>query len=170
MKFFADRIDKDCVARLEAFVKSSFRADDVHRRRSRRSSEAARQFEFPVRWGMDLQSEHERWLTEEHVKAPVVVMNYPKEIKAFYMRHERRREDGGGDGRAGAGHRRDHRRLTARRASRLSRSPLAELGSIRKSIGGTGDLRGIGTVPHRRFGLGLERTIIYATGMATIRT
>ena len=43
-------------------------------------------FEFPVRWGMDLQSEHERWLTEEHVKAPVVVMNYPKEIKAFYMR------------------------------------------------------------------------------------
>src|SRR4029077_7762701 len=43
-------------------------------------------FEFPVRWGMDMQSEHERWLTEHHVKAPVVVMNYPKEIKAFYMR------------------------------------------------------------------------------------
>ena len=47
---------------------------------------SSRTFEFPVRWGMDLQSEHERWLSEEHVKAPVVVMNYPKEIKAFYMR------------------------------------------------------------------------------------
>src|SRR5512142_59692 len=85
LRFFADRIDKACITRLERFVSSSFE------RLSYTDAIAAletsgRRFEFPVRWGMDLQSEHERWLTEEHLKAPVVVMNYPKEIKAFYMR------------------------------------------------------------------------------------
>src|SRR5258705_3142071 len=85
LKFFAERIDKGCIARLEKFVTSSFE------RMSYTDAIAAleksgRTFEFPVRWGVDLQSEHERWLTEEHVKAPVVLMNYPKAIKAFYMR------------------------------------------------------------------------------------
>jgi len=85
LKFFAERIDKGSVARLEKFVSAPFE------RMSYTDAIAAleksgRTFEFPVRWGMDLQSEHERWLTEEHVKAPIVVMNYPKEIKAFYMR------------------------------------------------------------------------------------
>src|SRR4026208_1350087 len=85
LKFFAERIDKDSVTRLERFVASPFE------RMSYTDAIAAleksgKKFEFPVRWGMDLQSEHERWLTEEHVSAPVVVMNYPKEIKAFYMR------------------------------------------------------------------------------------
>src|SRR6185436_11433987 len=85
LKFFAERIDKDCINRLETFVKSSFE------RMSYTDAVAAleksgKSFEFPVKWGMDLQSEHERWLTEEHVKRPVVVMNYPKGIKTFYMR------------------------------------------------------------------------------------
>src|SRR2546430_11403268 len=77
MKFFAERVDKDCVARLEAFVASSFE------RMSYGDAIAAleksgKAFEFPVRWGMDLQSEHERWLTGEHGRRPVGVMNYPK--------------------------------------------------------------------------------------------
>ena len=85
MRFFADRIDKDCVARVEKFVASPFERITYTEAISA-LERSGRTFEFPVHWGMDLQSEHERWLTEEHVKAPLVVMNYPKEIKAFYMR------------------------------------------------------------------------------------
>ena len=77
---------------------------------------SGKKFEFPVKWGMDLQTEHERWLTEEHVGRPVVVMNYPKEIKAFYMRLNDDGQDGRRDGRAGARHRRDHRRLASARS------------------------------------------------------
>jgi asparaginyl-tRNA synthetase len=78
---------------------------------------ANEKFEFPVKWGIDLQSEHEL-LPEKYAKKPVIVMNCPKDIKAFYMRGERRRPDGRGDGRAGAGDRRDHRRQPARGAAR----------------------------------------------------
>ena len=121
-------------------------------------------FEFPVRWGMDLQSEHERWLTEEHVKAPVVVMNYPKEIKAFYMRMN---DDGKtvaamdvlapGIGEIIGGSQREER------LDYLDRR-LAELHLDPKAYWWYRDLRRYGTVPHAGFGLGLERTIIYATG------
>ena len=86
MKFFAERIDKDCIARARGASSTSPFERMTTPRRSPRSRRAGKTFEFPVKWGIDLQSEHERWLTEEHVKAPVVVMNYPKEIKAFYMR------------------------------------------------------------------------------------
>ena len=126
-------------------------------------------FEFPVRWGMDLQSEHERWLTEEHVKAPVVVMNYPKEIKAFYMRVN---DDGKtvaamdvlapGIGEIIGGSQREER------LDHLDRR-LVELGLDPHHYSWYRDLRRYGTVPHAGFGLGLERTIIYATGMANIR-
>src|SRR4030095_16777426 len=85
LKFFADRIDKDCITRLERFVSSSFERM-TYTDAIAALEKSGKRFEFPVAWGIDLQSEHERWLTEEHVKAPVVVMNYPKEIKAFYMR------------------------------------------------------------------------------------
>src|SRR4029079_16726579 len=84
MKFFAERVDKDCIARLEKFVNASFErmtyTDAV-----RALEKSGKKFEFPVSWGMDMQSEHERWLTEEHVGRPVVVTNYPKQIKAFYI-------------------------------------------------------------------------------------
>ena len=168
LKFFAERIDKDSVARLERFVKSSFE------RMSYTDAIAAleksgRKFEFPVRWGVDLQSEHERWLTEEHVKAPVVLMNYPKEIKAFYMRMN---DDGKtvaamdvlapGIGEIIGGSQREER------LDHLDRR-LAELGLDSKHYWWYRDLRRYGTVPHAGFGLGLERTIIYATGMANIR-
>src|SRR5262249_14226493 len=85
LKFFTDRVDKDCIARLERFVASPF-ARMTYTEAVSALEKSGKKFEFPVRWGIDLQSEHERWLTEEHVKAPIVVMNYPKEIKAFYMR------------------------------------------------------------------------------------
>ena len=127
---------------------------------------SGKKFEFPVRWGIDLQSEHERWLTEEHVKAPVVVMNYPKEIKAFYMRMN---DDGKtvaamdvlapGIGEIIGG---------SQREDCLDRR-LAELNLDAKHYAWYRDLRRYGTVPHAGFGLGLERTIIYATGMANIR-
>ena len=118
---------------------------------------------------MDLQSEHERWLTEEHVKAPVVVMNYPKEIKAFYMRMN---DDGRtvaamdvlapGIGEIIGGSQREER------LDCLDRR-LGELGLDPQTYWWYRDLRRYGTVPHAGFGLGLERTIIYATGMANIR-
>ena len=85
MAFFAECIDNEAVTRLENLVNSSFErmtyteAIDVLER-------AGRSWEFPVHWGVDLQTEHERYLSEEHVKRPVVVIDYPKEIKAFYMR------------------------------------------------------------------------------------
>ena len=168
MRFFADRIDKGCIARVEAFLASPFE------RLSYTEAVAAleksgKSFEFPVRWGMDLQSEHERWLTEEHVRAPVVVMNYPKEIKAFYMRLN---EDGKtvaamdvlapGIGEIIGGSQREER------LDYLDRR-LAELDLDPKAYWWYRDLRRYGTVPHAGFGLGLERTIIYATGMANIR-
>ena len=168
LKFFAERIDKDSVARLERFVRSSFErisyTDAIAA-----LEKSGKKFEFPVRWGMDLQSEHERWLTEEHVKAPVVVMNYPKEIKAFYMRMN---DDGKtvaamdvlapGIGEIIGGSQREER------LDYLDRR-LAELGLDPHHYWWYRDLRRYGTVPHAGFGLGLERTIIYATGMANIR-
>ena len=168
LKFFADRIDKACVARVEAFVTSPFErityTDAIAA--LERSGKA---FEYPVRWGIDLQSEHERWLTEEHVKAPVVVMNYPKEIKAFYMRVN---DDGRtvaamdvlapGIGEIIGGSQREER------LDYLDRR-LEELHLDAKAYWWYRDLRRYGTVPHAGFGLGLERTIIYATGMANIR-
>src|ERR1700744_1241830 len=85
MAFFAQHIDKDCVNRLEPFVAASFeRMDYTDPIKALQASKV--KFEFPVEWGIDLQSEHERYLTETLVGRPVVVMNYPKEIKAFYMR------------------------------------------------------------------------------------
>ena len=168
LKFFTERIDKDCIGRLERFVTSSF-----HRMPYTDAiaalEKSGRKFEFPVHWGMDLQSEHERWLTEEHVKAPVVVMNYPKEIKAFYMRMN---DDGKtvaamdvlapGIGEIIGGSQREER------LDYLDRR-LAELGLDPHHYWWYRDLRRYGTVPHAGFGLGLERTIIYATGMANIR-
>ena len=168
LKFFAERIDKQCIARLEAFVNSAFE------RMSYTDAIAAlersgKTFEFPVQWGMDLQSEHERWLTEEHVRSPLVVMNYPKEIKAFYMRMN---DDGRtvaamdvlapGIGEIIGGSQREER------LDHLDRR-LTELKLDPQVYWWYRDLRRFGTVPHAGFGLGLERTIIYATGMANIR-
>ena len=88
MAFFAEHIDKDCIRRLETFIAASFERMDYSDAIQALEAALAKgeKFEFPVKWGIDLQSEHERYLTETLVGRPVVVMNYPKEIKAFYMR------------------------------------------------------------------------------------
>jgi asparaginyl-tRNA synthetase len=168
MAFFAERIDKTCVARVEAFVRSSFERM-TYTEAIAALERSGKKFEFPVHWGMDLQSEHERWLTEEHLEAPVIVMNYPKEIKAFYMRMN---DDGKtvaamdvlapGIGEIIGGSQREERLDVLDRR-------LAELQLDPQAYWWYRDLRRFGTVPHAGFGLGLERTIIYATGMANIR-
>jgi asparaginyl-tRNA synthetase len=122
-----------------------------------------------VKWGTDLQTEHERYLTEEAFKQPVVVMNYPKDIKAFYMRQN---PDGrtvaamdvlaAGIGEIIGGSQREERldRLDAR---------LDELKLPREAYWWYRDLRRYGTVPHAGFGLGFERLVMFVTGMANIR-
>jgi asparaginyl-tRNA synthetase len=171
MKFFAERIDPDCIGRLERFVSASFERMEYGDAIAALEKAAASgvKFEFPVRWGVDLQSEHERHLTEELVGRPVVVMNYPKEIKAFYMRAN---DDGRtvaamdvlapGIGEIIGGSQREER-------LDVLDSRLDEVGLDKEAYWWYRDLRRYGTVPHAGFGLGFERTIIYATGMANIR-
>ena len=171
MEFFQKRIDKTCIDRLESFVNASFERMDYTDAITRLEKAVAdgHKFEFPVKWGMDLQSEHERWLTEEHIGRPVVLMNYPKEIKAFYMRMN---DDGKtvaamdvlapGIGEIIGGSQREERLdvLDAR---------LEEMNLDKADYWWYRDLRKYGTVPHAGFGLGFERTLIYATGMANVR-
>jgi len=167
MAFFVERIDKDAVARLEHLIRTPFVRMDYGEAIAilERSGE---KFEFPVKWGLDLQSEHERYLTERHVRGPVVVVNYPKDIKAFYMRLN---DDGRtvaamdvlvpGVGDIIGGSQREERLavLDAR---------MAEHG-LGDELWWYRDLRRYGTVPHAGFGLGLERLVLYMTGMENIR-
>ena len=171
MKFFAERIDKECVTRLEKFIAASFeRMDYSDAIKALEGAVAAgEKFEFPVKWGMDMQSEHERWLTEKHVGRPVVVMNYPKGIKAFYMRLNDDEKTvaamdvlAPGIGEIIGGSQREERLDVLDRR-------IEESGLDKKSYWWYRDLRRYGTVPHAGFGLGFERTILYATGMQNIR-
>jgi asparaginyl-tRNA synthetase len=168
LKFFVERVDKDCISRVEKFVQASFERM-TYTEAIAALEKSGKTFEFPVRWGIDMQSEHERWLTEEHVGRPVVVTNYPKEIKAFYMRLD---DDGKtvaamdvlapGIGEIIGGSQREERlEVLDRRMAEMKLDP--------KPYWWYRDLRRYGTVPHAGFGLGLERTILYATGMANIR-
>ncbi|MBL8604757.1 MAG: asparagine--tRNA ligase [Myxococcales bacterium] len=168
MAFFADRVDPDCVGRLERLVASNFEqmtySDAIAA--LERSGE---KFEFAVKWGIDLQSEHERWLTEKHVGRPVVVMNYPKDIKAFYMRlNDDDRTVAAMDvlapgiGEIIGGSQREERLDVLDRR-------IAEMGLVKEHYWWYRDLRRYGTVPHAGFGLGFERTILYATGIQNIR-
>jgi asparaginyl-tRNA synthetase len=168
LAFFAQRIDPECVRRLESFVDASFERMDYSEAIAA-LQRSGRSFEFPVRWGSDLQTEHERYLTEEYLKRPVVVMNYPKEIKAFYMRLN---DDGRtvaamdvlapGIGEIIGGSQREERLDVLDRR-------IEEMGLPKDEYWWYRDLRRYGTVPHAGFGLGFERTILYATGMANIR-
>lgn len=168
MEFFAQRIDKDCIGRLERIIASEF----IHMEYTEAINhlqQAKKKFEFPVSWGVDLQSEHERYLTEELICGPVVLMNYPKEIKSFYMRAN---DDGKtvaamdvlvpGIGEIIGGSQREERYdvLCAR---------MKELGLDEETYKWYIDLRRYGTVPHAGFGLGLERMIMYVTGVQNIR-
>jgi asparaginyl-tRNA synthetase len=168
LAFFDERIEKGLVAKLEGIVSSEFVRMDYGEAVGV-LEHAKEKFEFPVKWGVDLQSEHERYLTEKHAKKPVIVMNYPKGIKAFYMRMN---DDGRtvaamdvlapGIGEIIGGSQREERLgvLDAR---------MAALGIDVAHYGWYRDLRRYGTVPHAGFGLGFERTIAYVTGLANVR-
>jgi asparaginyl-tRNA synthetase len=168
MAFFDQRIEKGIVAKLQGIVDSEFVRMDYGEAITI-LERAKEKFEFPVKWGIDLQSEHERFLTEKHAKKPVIVMNYPKAIKAFYMRQN---DDGKtvaamdvlapGIGEIIGGSQREERLdlLDAR---------MAEVGIEKESLNWYRDLRRYGSVPHAGFGLGFERTVAYATGLANVR-
>jgi asparaginyl-tRNA synthetase len=153
LAFFDERIEKGLLAKLQNIVSSEFVRMDYGEAISI-LERAKEKFEFPVKWGMDLQSEHERYLTEKHVKRPVVVLSYPKDIKAFYMRVN---DDGRtvaamdvlapGIGEIIGGSQREERLdvLDAR---------MAERGIDKDHYAWYRDLRRYGTVPHAGFGLG----------------
>ena len=168
LAFFDQRIEKGLVAKLEGIVGSEFARMDYGE--AIQVLERAKQnFEFPVEWGIDLQSEHERYLTEKHAKRPVIVMNYPKDIKAFYMRVN---DDGRtvaaldvlapGIGEIIGGSQREERLDVLDRR-------MEERGIDREHYAWYRDLRRYGTVPHAGFGLGFERTLAYVTGLANVR-
>jgi asparaginyl-tRNA synthetase len=171
MAFFEKFVDKDCVTRLSKMIESKFaRLDYTDAIKELDQAQKRNQkFEFEVKWGMDMQSEHEKYLTENVIKGPVAVVNYPKDIKAFYMRQN---ADGKtvaamdvlapGIGEIIGGSQREERLdvLDAR---------IAEMGLHAKDYWWYRDLRRYGTVPHAGFGLGFERAIIYATGIENIR-
>jgi asparaginyl-tRNA synthetase len=168
MAFFAQHVEKECVTRLERFVASEFARID-YTEAIRVLEGAGRAFEFPVRWGVDLQSEHERYLTEEYARAPVVVTNYPKAIKAFYMRlNDDDRTVAAMDvlapgiGEIVGGSQREERLEVLDRR-------IDELGLPKEEYWWYRDLRRYGTVPHAGFGLGFDRTVNYVTGLANIR-
>jgi asparaginyl-tRNA synthetase len=168
LAFFDERIEKGLVAKLEGIVGSEFVRMDYGEAIAV-LEKAKQKFEFPVRWGVDLQSEHERYLTEQHAKKPVIVMNYPKDIKAFYMRvNDDDRTVAAMDvlapgiGEIIGGSQREERLdvLDAR---------MNERDIDKEHYSWYRDLRRYGTVPHAGFGLGFERTLAYVTGLANVR-
>ena len=167
MRFFEQRIDRETINRLRQIIDADFvRMDYGDAIKALRGS--GRRFEFPVEWGLDLQTEHERWLTEEYARGPVVVMNYPKDIKAFYMRENDDQRTVAamdvlvpGVGEIIGGSQREERLAVL--DARLAEHELD------KELWWYRDLRRYGTVPHAGFGLGLERLVLYMTGMENIR-
>jgi asparaginyl-tRNA synthetase len=168
LAFFDERVEKGLIAKLSGIVDSEFVRMDYGEAIAV-LERAKEKFEFPVKWGIDLQSEHERYLTEKHAKKPVVVMNYPKDIKAFYMRLN---DDGRtvaamdvlapGIGEIIGGSQREERLdvLEAR---------MTERAIDKEHYDWYRDLRRYGTVPHAGFGLGFERTLAYVTGLSNVR-
>ena len=168
MAFIAERVDKNAIAKLEAFINAPFERIE-YTDAIALLQKSGKKFDFPVEWGLDLQTEHERWLTEEHVGRPVVVTNYPEHIKAFYMRIN---DDGKtvaamdvlapGIGEIIGGSQREERLdvLDAR---------MAKFGLDAEHYGWYRDFRRYGTVPHAGFGLGFERLVVYVCGLSNIR-
>ena len=168
MAFFAQRIKKDAIERLEKLVSSDFVRMD-YTDAIEILQNCGKEFEFPVEWGIDLSSEHERYLAEEHVGAPIIMQNYPKDIKAFYMRIN---DDGKtvaamdvlapGIGEIIGGSQREER-------LDVFDARLEEMGLSKEDYAWYRDLRRYGTVPHSGFGLGFERLVAYVTGMQNVR-
>jgi asparaginyl-tRNA synthetase len=168
MAFFEERIEKGVIAKLQGIVDKPFVRMD-YTEAIRVLEQSRQKFEFPVKWGMDLQSEHERYLAEKHVGGPLILMNYPKEIKAFYMRLN---DDGKtvaamdvlapGIGEIIGGSQREER-------LEVLDQRIVDAGLDPNAYSWYRDLRRYGTVPHAGFGLGFERTVAYVTGLANVR-
>jgi asparaginyl-tRNA synthetase len=168
LEFFNKRIDNSVLATLEHVATSAFE-HVTYTEAIRLLEKSGRNWEFPVHWGLDLQSEHERYLTEEVFKKPVTVTDYPADIKAFYMRLN---EDGKTV--------RAMDVLTPRIGEIIGGSQREERHDVLlEKIRAKGlheedyrwylDLRKFGSAPHAGFGLGLERMMMYLTGMKNIR-
>jgi asparaginyl-tRNA synthetase len=168
MAFFQQRVDKTVLERLDSVINSEFvRLDYTDAITILENCD--KKFENPVSWGVDLNSEHERYLAEEHFNGPVVLQNYPKDIKSFYMRLN---DDGKtvaamdilapGIGEIIGGSQREER-------LGVLDSRLEEMGLDVADYSWYRDLRRYGTVPHSGFGLGFERLVAYATGMQNVR-
>lgn len=168
LKFLNDMFDKELISRLESVISTEFvrltytEGVDI-------LLKSGQKFEFPVAWGIDLQSEHERYLVEKHFKKPVILTDYPKEIKAFYMKQN---EDGKtvramdvlfpqiGEIIGGSQREESFEKLSAR---------IAELNMDTTNLWWYMDTRRFGTAPHSGFGLGFERLLLFVTGMQNIR-
>ena len=168
LAFLNEQYDKELLTRLNFVVENAFQrltyTEAVEILKS-----AKQKFEFPVDWGTDLQSEHERYLVEKHFKKPVILTNYPKEIKAFYMKLD---DDGRtvramdvlfpgiGEIIGGSQREEDYTKLTTR---------MAEMHIPTEDLDWYLDTRRFGTAPHAGFGLGFERLVLFVTGMSNIR-
>ncbi len=168
MQFFHERIDKTVRATLEHIVASNF-VRLPYTEAVERLTKSGQTFEYPVAWGNDLQAEHERWLTEKEFKSPVILFDYPRSIKPFYMRVN---DDGRtvramdilvpGVGEIIGGSQREER-------LNVLEDRMKEQGLNPEPYWWYLDLRRYGTVPHSGFGLGLERILQFMTGMTNIR-
>lgn len=168
LEFLQSMYDKELLERLRFVVDNQF-VRLTYTEAIEILSQAKQKFEFPIHWGVDLQSEHERYLVEKHFKSPVILTDYPKEIKAFYMKQN---EDGktvrGMDvlfpliGEIIGGSQREENmdKLLAR---------MAEVGIEAKDMDWYLDTRRFGSAPHSGFGLGFERLLLFVTGMSNIR-
>jgi asparaginyl-tRNA synthetase len=168
LTFFNQFIDKQCMSRLEQLVHSDFEimtyTDAVHALQQAKAS-----FEYPVSWGIDLQSEHERYLAEVLCKKPVILTNYPKDIKSFYMRLNDDHKTvaamdvlAPGIGEIIGGSQREERLV-------ILDERMDAVGLNKDHYQWYRDLRRYGSVPHAGFGLGLERLVSYVTGAANVR-
>ena len=168
LQFLNDMFDKELISRLKSVIETKFvrltytEGIDI-------LLKSGQKFEFPVAWGVDLQSEHERYLVEKHFKKPVILTDYPKDIKAFYMKQN---SDGKtvrgmdvlfpkiGEIIGGSQREESMEKLQAR---------IAELNMDTESLWWYLDTRRFGSAPHSGFGLGFERLLLFVTGMANIR-
>ena len=168
IEFLSEHFDKDLIERLEFVLHNDF-VRLTYTEGIEILEKSGHKFDFPVSWGMDLQSEHERYLVEKHFKKPVILTDYPKDIKAFYMKQN---EDGRtvramdvlfpqiGEIIGGSEREADYDKLLTR---------IQELNIPMKDMVWYLDTRRFGTVPHSGFGLGFERLLLFCTGMSNIR-
>ncbi len=168
IRFLNDMFDKELIERLESVVKTDF-VRLTYTEGIKILEESGEKFEFPVSWGVDLQSEHERYLVEKHFRKPVIMTDYPKDIKAFYMKQN-------ADGKTVRGMDVLFPKIGeiiggSERESSLEKleARISELGMSRSTLEWYLDTRRFGSAPHSGFGLGFERLLLFVTGMSNIR-